>query len=38
MLTRIKKSLLNNNDITILNSKVISIMPIYNPDKNVMIV
>lgn len=38
MLTRTRKSLLNNNDVTILNNKVVLTLPIHNPEENVVIV
>lgn len=36
--TKARKGFLNNNDITIVNNKVISILPIYKPEKNIVIV
>lgn len=38
MLTKTRKVLLNNNNVTILNNKVASTIPIYNPNKNIIIV
>lgn len=38
MLTRAKKGLFNNNNVAILNNKVVSILPIYKPKENVVIV
>lgn len=38
MFIKVSKRLFTNNNVTILNNKVISIIPIYNPDKNIMIV
>lgn len=38
MLTIAKKGLLNNNNVFIFNNKVASIIFIYNPDENVVIV
>ena len=36
--TRARKGLLNDNDLAILNSKVLVIIPIFNPDEQVVIV
>lgn len=38
MLTRAKRGLLNNNDVAILNNKVVSILLIYKSEENVVIV
>ncbi len=38
MLTRARRGLLNNDDVTILNSKVAVTIPILNPDEQVVIV
>lgn len=37
ILTRARKNLLNNNDITIPNNKVLVIISISNPDKQIVI-
>ncbi len=33
MLTRARKGLLNNDNIAILNSKIVVMIPILNPDE-----
>ncbi len=38
MLTRVRRSLLNNDNVAILNSKVAVTIPILNPDEQVVIV
>ncbi len=38
MLTKARTDLLNNDNITILNSKVVVTIPILNPDEQVVIV
>lgn len=38
LLTRIRKELLNNNNIDILNNKIINLISKNNIDKNVVIV
>lgn len=38
MPTRVRRGLLNNNDVAILNSKVAVTVPILNPDEQMVIV
>lgn len=38
ILMKVKKSLFNNNNIIIFNNKIISIILIYNLNKNIVII
>lgn len=38
LLTRAKKELFNNNNVDTFNSRIISLIPINNVDKNVVII